>query len=144
MGNQRRGSQLMTGITCALAGSGGSPYNGSTTVTVGYLSSGGFTSYGFNQVIQGSITPTTWASSALPVTVLKFIDYPAGPLQWIEFRVTGSAPNSGWETMDVAGGVLNRASASYTNSGTETYWIWFGVPNYFGFSIGATKVVTWA
>ena len=46
--------------------------------------------------------------------------------------------------MDVAGGVLNRASASYTNSGTETYWIWFGASNSFGTTVGATKVVTWS
>lgn len=132
----------MTGIICALAGSGGSLYVGTATVTVGFASGGGFSSYGFDTA-QGSISPANWASTGLPFAVLKDV-YSSGSPVWLEFTVSGSAPNSGWSTLTVGGVSVNRADGSYTNSGGSTRWIFFGAPTLFGTSAGATKVVTWA
>lgn len=133
----------MTGIMCALVGSGGSPYTGTATVTVGFASAGGFSSYGKGGSGQGSIAPTTWANSGLTVDQLKDV-YSSGVPAWLDFTVAGSAPNSGWETLTVGSTTLNRADASYTNNGTSTTWIFNGAPVVFGTTVGATKVVTWA
>lgn len=133
----------MTGIMCALAGSGGSIYLGEATVTVGFASAGGFTSYGFGAGGQGSITPTTWANSGLNVTELKDV-YNSGVPAWLAFQVAGSAPNSGWETLTVGTTTLYRADASYTNNGSFTGWIFTGAPTVFGTTVGATRSIVWA
>lgn len=133
----------MTGILCALAGSGGSPYTGTATVTVGYLAAGSFYSYGFGAGGQGSIDPATWANSGLNVAELKDV-YSSGSPVYLFFSVSGSAPNSGWETLTVDGTTLNRVDASYANNGSVTSWTFNGAPTVFGTSVGATKVVTWA
>ena len=144
MGNQRRGVDLMTGVICALAGSGGSIYVGTATVTVGFLSAGDFFSYGKGGSGQGSITPATWAASGLTVEQLKDVYY-LSAMAWIDFTVIGSAPNSGWSTLTIGGGTpLDRTSASYTNNGTSTSWIFNGAPASFGTSIGATRSIVWA
>ena len=143
MGNQRRGSQLMTGITCALAGSGGSVYVGTATVTVGYFAAGSFFSYGFENSIQGSIIPTTWANTGFPIFQLKDV-YSSGSPAWLAFTVTGSAPNSGWSTLTIGGTTLNRVDANYATDGTSTSWIFFGAPTVFGTTVGATRSVVWA
>lgn len=134
----------MTGIMCALAGSGGggSIYAGTATVTVGFVSAGGFSSYG-KGVGQGSIDPTTWANSGLTVSQLKDV-YSSGVPVWLDFTVAGSAPNSGWETLTVGGVTIYRVDGSYTNNGSTTTWIFNGAPTVFGTTVGATKVVTWA
>jgi hypothetical protein len=132
----------MTGIMCALAGTGGLRYAGTATVTVGLLSIPPFSSYGFGAGGQGSITPTTWANSGLDVAELKDV-YSSGAFAFLTFEVAGSAPNSGWETMTVGGTTINRADASYSNNGTRTQWTWGGSP-LFGTTVGATRSVEWA
>jgi hypothetical protein len=143
MGNKRRGSQLMTGITCALAGSGGSIYAGTATVTVGFASGGSFTSYGKGGGGQGSIAPTTWANSGLTVDTLKDV-YNSGVPAWLDFTVVGSAPNSGWSTLTIGGTTINRVDGSYTNNGTSTSWIFYGASTVFGTTVGDTRAVVWA
>ena len=132
----------MTGVTCALAGSGGSVYVGTATVTVGFASAGGFSSYG-KGTSQGSITPTTWAGSGLTVDTLKDV-YNSGVPAWLDFTVIGSAPNSGWETLTVGGTTLNRVDASYSSGGGSTSWIFGGAPVVFGTTVGATRSIVWA
>ena len=132
----------MTGILCALAGSGGSTYVGTATVTVGFASGGGFTSYG-KGAGQGSITPTTWADSGLLVAELKDV-YNSGVPAWLDFTVIGSAPNSGWSTLTVGGTTINRVDGSYTNNGSTTSWIFTGAPTVFGTTVGDTRSIEWA
>lgn len=131
----------MTGIICALAGSGGSIYVGTATVTVGFASGGGFTSYG-KGAGQGSITPTTWADSGLLVAELKDV-YNSGVPAWLDFTVAGSAPNSGWETLTVDGITIYRVDGSYSNSGSSTSWIFYGAPDVFGTTVGDTRTAVW-
>jgi len=133
----------MTGITCALAGSGGSIYEGTATVTVGFASAGGFSSYGKGGSGQGSITPTTWANSGLTVDQLKDV-YSSGVPAWLDFTVVGSAPNSGWSTLTIGGTTINRVDGSYTNNGSSTTWIFNGAPVVFGTTVGATRSIVWA
>lgn len=132
----------MTGIMCALAGGGSSIYLGAATVTVGFASAGGFSSYG-KGASQGGIVPTTWANSGLTVVELKDV-YSSGVPAWLDFTVAGSAPNSGWETLAVGSTTLNRADASYSNNGTSTSWIFNGAPTVFGTTVGATRSIVWA
>jgi hypothetical protein len=133
----------MTGIMCALAGSGVSIYVGTATVTVGFASGGIFTSYGYGTGGQGSITPTTWAATGLNVDTLKDV-YVSGVPDWLDFTVVGSAPNSGWETLTVGGTTINRVDGSYTNNGTTTSWIFNTAPAVFGTTVGATRSIVWA
>jgi hypothetical protein len=135
----------MTGIMCALVGSGdgGSEYLGYAEVTVGFASGGSFSSYGFGAGGQGSIDPATWANSGLVFSQLKDVyvdDVPA----WLDFTVFGSAPNSGWETLTVDGITIDRVDASYSNNGTTTSWIFYGAPTLFGDTVGDTRFVEWA
>lgn len=139
----------MTGIMCALAGSGGPVYAGSATVTVGTYydpdPSFSFRYWGYESLIgMGSVSPSTWGGTGFSISDLKYVEVYTTPTQWINFQVVGSVPNSGWTTMTVAGTTLNRADASYSNDGTKTTWTWFGASNSFGTTVGATKVVTWA
>lgn len=133
----------MTGIMCTLAGSGGSIYVGTATVTVGFASGGSFTSYGFDAGGQGSITPSTWANSGLNVAVLKDV-YNSGVPAWLDFTVAGSAPNSGWETLTIGGTTLNRVDANYSSGGSSTTWLFYGAPVVFGTTVGATRSIVWA
>ncbi len=133
----------MTGITCALAGSGGSIYAGTATVIVGFISSAPFSSYGFDVGGQGSISPTSWASTGFPVAVLKDV-YDTGIPSWLDFSVTGDAPNSGWSTLTIGGTSVNRVDGFYNFNGTTTSWIFYGAPAVFGTSVGATRSIVWA
>jgi hypothetical protein len=133
----------MTGITCALAGSGGSEYIGEAEVTVGYIAAGGFYSFGFGAGGQGSIDPATWASSGLTVTELKDVYFNFNPI-YLFFSVSGSAPNSGWDTLTVDGTTLNRVDASYANNGSTTSWTFNGAPTVFGTTVGDTRSIVWA
>lgn len=134
----------MTGILCALAGgSGGSIFLGTATVTVGYAAAGGFSSFGFGGSGQGSIEPATWANSTLPIVQLKDV-YSSGSPAWLDFSVTGNAPNSGWSKLIVGSTELNRADASYSYDGTTARWIFYGAPTVFGTTVGATRAITWS
>lgn len=126
----------MTGITCAVAGSGS--YIGTVVVTVGYDNPGpGVDLYGYNG-LQGSVSPSTWGT----LTISSFYFLLSGGS--VTLAVDEDAPNSGWTTMNIAGTVYNRVDASYTNiPASETSWIWSSATNPFGTTIGATKTVTW-
>lgn len=132
----------MTGVLCTLVGSRGSPYAGDAFVTVGFLTDGTFSSYGYG-FSQGNIFPSTWAGSGLAFSTLKDV-YSSGSPAWLDFTVAGEAPNSGWSTMNVNGTILNRVDASYYASSGSTSWIWFGAPTAFGTTVGAGRLVTWS
>lgn len=129
----------MSGIQMALIGAGGSPYTGTATVTVGFFSAGGFSSYGFDANFQGSITPTQWGGSGINVQILKFVN--AG---WVDFSVAGEVPNSGWTTLTIGSTTLNRVDGSYSTTTGKTTWIFTGGTNPFGTTVGATRAITWA
>ena len=132
----------MSGIQIALLGLGGSIYTGTATVIVGFASGGSFTSYGFDAG-QGSISPTSWASTGFPVSTLKDV-YDSGIPAWLDFTVAGSAPNSGWSTLTIGGTSVNRVDALYSNSGSATSWIFLGAPVVFGTSVGASRSIIWS
>lgn len=132
----------MSGIICALIGGSGSLYAGTATVTVGFASAGGFSSYGKGGG-QGSIAPTTWANTGFVVDTLKDV-YSSGVPAWLDFTVIGNAPNSGWSTLTIGGVTLNRVDGSYSNNGTSTTWIFYGAPVAFGTTVGATRAITWS
>ena len=137
----------MTGVIAVLAGARGNPYIGSAVVTVGKQVLSNSTNYGYNGGGSGSISPSTWGSTGFTFSYLNFTDYTVSPTNtWIELFVAGYAPNSGWDTMTIAGTVLNRSSAAIytTNGSTYTSWVWSPATNLFGTTIGATKAVTWA
>jgi hypothetical protein len=134
----------MSGIMTVLVGSKSQIYSGSATVTVGYYSSTN-NNYGYINTLgspPGSITPATWANSALPFYFLYWSSQP-----FLSFVVTGFAINGGWNTMTIAGTSFNRADATYSYDGTRTSWTWasaFAPTNPFGTVTGATKGVVWA
>lgn len=129
----------MTGITCAVAGSGS--YIASTTVTVGFYSNPPSTvaTYGFADYVGGSVSPSTWNGRNL-LEILWEDTLLSG--KQVVFVVAGSLPNSGWTTMTIDGNVYNRVDATYT-LGSNTNWTWSSVTNPFGTTVGATKTVTW-
>ena len=133
----------MTGIMCVLAGGGSSIYLGEAEVTVGYAEGGDFFSFGFDIGGQGSIDPATWANSGLPFAQLKDVYFEGEPA-WLAFQVSGSAPNSGWETLTVDGTTINRVDGSYSTDGTSTTWIFVGAPTVFGDTVDDTRFVEWA
>ena len=145
----------MTGITAAIA-SGGVVYTGSATVTVGnasYFPSGSVfvDRWGFSTGLEGSVTPATWAGTNSSIIsldyVLVYISSPVTSFFYsIVFQVTGYAPNAGWTTMTVDTTPLSRASAAYNYDGTNTVWQWdaTSIGNPFGYTVGATKAVTWS
>lgn len=142
----------MTGVICALAGSGGVvDYTGSATVTVGYynLSGGGLNIdyWGFAESIPfGSVTPSTWASSGLTFRVLDYIQDNNFTAKLVVFAVNGYAPNSGWTTLNIAGTNFTRSTATYGyDSGNNyTQWYWTSATNPYGTTVGATKALTWS
>jgi hypothetical protein len=133
----------MSGIHIALLGTGRSIYAGTATVIVGFASGGSFSSYGFDVGGQGSISPTSWASTGFPVAVLKDV-YDTGIPAWLDFSVTGNAPNSGWSTLTIGGTSVNRVDASYSFNGVTTSWIFIGAPVVFGTSVGASRSIIWS
>lgn len=131
----------MTGVIAALAGTIRS-FLARNTVTVGlnYISAARF-NYGF-QGANGSVSPATWEISGTSIVDAIYVTFDGS--NWVDFRVSGTSPNSGWTNLDIAGTNWARTDASYAATGSETYWIWFSPPsNPFGTTIGATKVMTW-
>lgn len=134
----------MTGIMCAMAGSGGSIYTGTANVTVGTEVIGSGTDYG-KTPNQGSIVPTTWASTGLSVYQLDWRTVTSPTLQYVTFRVSGAVPNNGWNTLEIAGVSFSRSAASYATDGASyTYWTWNTASNPFGTTVGATKAIVWS
>lgn len=129
----------MTGITCAVAGSGS--YIASTTVTVGSYSNPPTTiaTYGFADYVGGSVSPSAW--NGRTILELLWEDTLSSGKQ-VVFVVSGVVPNSGWTTMTVDGNVYNRADATYAST-SNTNWTWTSATNPFGTSVGETKTVTW-
>jgi hypothetical protein len=126
----------MTGITCAVAGSGS--YISTVVVTVGYSNPGpGVTLYGYDG-LQGSVSPSTWNVFSINVLYYEVDSFR------VVFEVLGVAPNSGWTTMNIAGTDFTRASATYSSTPSTASWSWESVvTNPFGTTVGATKTVTW-
>ena len=133
----------MTGITCALAGASGSIYQGSATVTVGQRVDASYTIWGYANVLAGSVAPATWANTGATFEQLCWFDA-AGDVNFVTINVNGIFPNEGWTTMTVGGVPFLRTAASYSTDATRTTWNWIYVPNPYGTTIGATKVVTWS
>lgn len=140
----------MTGFLSVLAGGNRSILTGTATVTVGtatptagaiYYGFGGPSSFSF-----GSISPANWAGSGLLVEVLSHVTLsaPFSPATQLNFRVTGLAPNYGWETLSIGGTPFSRSSASYSYDGTYSSWAFPGAANPFGTTIGATKAIIWS
>jgi hypothetical protein len=130
----------MTGITCALAGSGGSIYSGSATVTVGQYVDVSFTIWGYANVLAGSVTPATWGGTGGNFLQLCWFD--AG-VDFVSFKVNGVFPNEGWTTMTIGGVPFTRASGSYSNDGVDTTWTWI-TTNPFGTTVSATRAIVWS
>lgn len=130
----------MTGVIAALAGGGGTFARNTVTVGQTYISPARF-NYGF-QGSNGSVSPTTWSISGTSIVNAIYVTFDGS--NWVDFRISGSYPNSGWTNLDIAGTNWARTDASYSTDGSQTYWIWFSPPsNPFGTTIGATKVMTW-
>lgn len=143
----------MSGVLCATLG-GFPNCLGSATVTVGYLSLGtspnnidfwGFVNLGS---YPGSVSPTTWADTGLPIVDLDYRISYSTYAQSVVFIVNGYAPNAGWDTLTIDGINYSRSTATYAYgiSGTQTAWGWDAsvTGNPFGYGIGATKAVTWS
>jgi len=130
----------MTGITCALAGASGSIYAGSATVTVGQYIDASYTIWGYANALAGSVVPATWANTGANFTQLCWFD--AG-VDFVTLKIIGVFPNEGWTTMSVGGVPFTRASANYSNDGTNSTWTWIAA-NPFGTTIGATRAVIWS
>ena len=131
----------MTGVIAALAGSAGGVL-AQNTVTVGqtYISPARY-NYGF-QGSNGSVSPTTWAISGTTIVDAIHVNFDGS--NWVDFRASGTIPNSGWSNLNIAGYDFDRTAASYSTNGSDTVWIWYSPPiNPFGTTIGATKVLTW-
>lgn len=63
-----------------------------------------------------------------------------GGLEQVQFEVAGVVANSGWANMNVGGSnIYNRASATYSNPGGNSRWVWSEPNNPFGLS--GTKIV---
>ncbi len=109
-----------------------------TYVTSGYIT---VTQHGYGSVPSsyGSVSDGT-----LGVVGNKTIEILSGNnLAQVNLRVAGSASNSGWTTMNVAGTDFPRSNATYSNATTYTTWNWSGVStNPFGTTVGANKTVT--
>lgn len=118
---------------------GTSNYLDVQTVTVGVYVDKYYALYGYGSgvgsISDGTFNPKSGATiQNLQVTV-------SGTVTMV-FRIAGSHTNAGWTNMNVAGTNYTRASASYTNGGSYTQWVWSGGSNPFGTTAGATKVVT--
>jgi hypothetical protein len=132
----------MTGITCALASSGGSKYTGSATVTVGLFVLDDVTFWGYASDLAGSVTPATWASTGANFLQLGWLDIGD---KYVTFIVDGVFPNEGWTTLTIGGVSFDRTAASYATDST-TEWIWSSPPpaNPFGTTTGATRALVWS
>ena len=152
MGNQWRGSQLMTGIMCSLLGGNGQrSFSGSVTVTVGYYNlflppSVDVDYWGYTIGQAGSVSPDDWAGSGIPFTTIRHINDNSGTTI-LAFSLAGYVPNAGWTSMVIGSSTYTRSSASYTYDADSNVTAWFWSPNPtndFGTTVGATRVVTWA
>ena len=143
----------MSGVLCATLG-GFPNCLGSATVTVGYLSLGTYPNnidfWGFPNLgsFPGSVSPTTWADTGLPIVDFDYRFNYSNNSQFVVFIVDGYAPNAGWTTLTIDGINYSRSVATYGYglSGIQTFWSWdaSGTGNPFGYGIGATKAVSWS
>lgn len=128
----------MTGILCALVGSGSAPILDTQTVTVGSFSGFLGAAYGFRAAVGGSITDGTFnPKGGATITRLSYDT----STNLLTFVLGSSQTNDGWNAVNISGTTYERASASY-NSGNPTSWGWSGGANPFGSTVGATVVAT--
>ena len=137
----------MTGVISALAGGGAPNFLGSATVTVGTFSLPPVLRYGAEpydvSYPYGAIAPTKWADSGLIINGL-YHTY-NGTAYAVVMRVTGYAPNFGWNTLTINGTAYLRVNASYSYDGTQSIWNWATTStNPFGTTINATRAVSWS
>lgn len=130
----------MTGVLCALAGSGSAPVLDTQTVTVSVFNPSGFgLAYGFVTGI-GSIADGTFNPKGGATITALYCDTAFGA-NAVVFSLGSSQTNDGWSTMTVSGVTYNRADASYT-PGSPTSWAWNSATNPFGTTVGATVAAT--
>ena len=114
------------------------------TVTVGVQSVGGGKNnpttyrYGYQTLspAHGSISDTT--CDKISNATIQRTRWNS-QLNQLSFRVSGSHSNSGWTTFKVGSSTYNRSSATYTNGGSYTAWVWSTSSNPYGTS--GTKTI---
>jgi len=114
----------------------------SATMTVGEPANSFWGQFGYNPSFPfgsyGSMTDTT-IDTYSNAQILNF--YYSGNTH-INIKFSGTQPNSGFSSLQIASLVLPRTSASYTVSGNNTFFTWSGYSNPFG-SSGSTRLITW-
>jgi hypothetical protein len=116
-------------------------------VNVGYT----FQDLGFGDALQtygfvtgvGSCTDGT-SNLYGGATIVGLAFEETGGTNDVYFEVQGSRANSGWTNMIINGTTYTRASATYNNGGSTTFWRWDYPPggNPFG-PTGSNATVTW-
>lgn len=137
----------MSGVLMALFGGGSAVQAGSYTVNVGQLQSGfNFTYYGFgvSPSAYGSVSPTTFSGSGTSILTLGST-YQVSQFftaNILYFSISGSSPQSLFNSLIVGGQVYNSSSASYS-TGTNTTWSWV-IPSSdpFASNVGSSVVVS--
>jgi len=114
------------------------PYIDTQTVTVGFLQVKGINIYGYIGSSIGSISDGTF-NPISNAPIASFAYYQQSTT--LVFRLTGTFSDSGWTSVDIAGTTITRDSrSSFSNSDGTTQWLWTGLANPFGTTVGATKV----
>lgn len=123
----------MTGILCAIAGSGG--VLDIQTVTVGrftgcdkygcYTHSGYFTRGAdiFGSISDGTFNPVSGAS------IVQLACFSGSTLR---FTLSGIYSNGGWTSMQIGSNIYTRDSATFSASGSYTDWQWATAASPFG------------
>lgn len=129
---------LSTRMMMGRSSSGGATLD-TQTVTTGVLGTAPTRTRGFVTGSTGSISDGT--SNVYAGAAIRELDHDEGS-GMVTWQVTGLVANSGWTNMVVDGSTtFVRASATYTQTGGNTYWQWAS-GNVFGGS-GSTHTITW-
>ena len=122
----------MTGVLCALAGAGD---NNTQVVTVGFFDDKTLDYYGYSTFAAvGSISDGTFdLKGGATITELT---WDTGSR--LVFALNGTLTNADWTNVTISGQTFTRASASFSQSGGQTYWQWSASTNPFGTTVGAT------
>jgi hypothetical protein len=140
----------MSSILLALFGGGSSVQSGSYTVNVGSYQSGfNFFYYGFgtSPTAFGSVTPSVFASSNTSIVNLGGTYHTSQfyTANIIYFTISGSSPQSLFNSMSVGGRVFTSSSAGFSaGSNTTWYWIITGTTDPFAANVGNNLIVTFA
>lgn len=137
----------MTGVLCALVGSGGALDTQAVTVGItfgcgkfGCFDTGaGYNYTGADGYTAGSISDGTFNPAG--GATIQVLDY--NNTGKVEFQVAGSVANSGWTSLDIGGVMtLNRADATFTTSSGYVTWSWSVGSNPFGTTAGVVIICT--